>query len=222
MKYYPICLRVTGRDCVVIGGGTVAAQKVASLLHAGAAVTVISPDVVPAIAALAEAGRVVHCQRGYRHGDLHGRFLAYAATGDGPLHVEIARDAAMAGVLLNVVDAPGLCSFIVPAVMQRGDLLIAASTSGASPALAKRIRRDLAHSYGPEYDLALQILGRLRATLAERCVPAAERQRIFGALVDSPLIDYLRAGQRAAVDRLLAAAVGDAVSLGTLGVELAE
>jgi precorrin-2 dehydrogenase/sirohydrochlorin ferrochelatase len=222
MKYYPIFLRVAGRDCAVIGGGKVAAQKVESLLNAGAAVTVISPEVAPAIAALAAARQVVHCQRCYRSGDLRGRFLAYAATSDAQVQIEIAREAETAGVLLNVVDAPQLCTFIAPAVMRRGDLLIATSTSGTSPALAKHIRRDLEHNFGPEYDLALRLLGRLREEFAQRSLPAAERQRIFGALVDSPLIDYLRQGRRADVDRLLAAAVGDGVSLGTLGVELAE
>jgi precorrin-2 dehydrogenase/sirohydrochlorin ferrochelatase len=220
MKFYPIFLRVAGRACLVIGGGTVAVQKVESLLNAGAAVTVISPELAPAIAALATAQRVTHHRRCYRGGDLHGFFLAYAATSDAQVHTEIAREAEAAGVLLNVVDTPQLCTFIVPSVMQRGDLLIATSTSGTSPALARRIRRDLEHSFGPEYDLALRLLGRLREAFRQRALPAAERQRIFGTLVDSPLIDYLRSGQRADVDRLLATTVGDGVSLETLGVEL--
>src|SRR5664279_4839267 len=151
MKYYPIFLRVAGRDCLVIGGGKVATQKVESLLNASAAVTVISPELTPEISALAAAQRVVHHRRPYRSGDLQGVFLAYAATSDPTVQTQIARDAETAGVLLNVVDVPQLCSFIVPAVIQRGDLLIATSTSGTSPALARRIRRDLEHSFGPEY-----------------------------------------------------------------------
>ena len=220
MKYYPIFLRVAGRDCLVIGGGKVAAQKVESLLNASAVVTVISPELTPEISALAAAQRVVHHRRPYRSGDLQGVFLAYAATSDPTVQTQIARDAETAGVLLNVVDVPQLCTFIVPSVMQRGDLLIATSTSGTSPALAKHIRRDLEHRFGPEYDIALQLLGKLRETLAQRSLPSPERQRIFGALVDSPLIDYLRSGEHAAVDHLLATTVGDGVSLQTLGVEL--
>lgn len=220
MKYYPIFLRVAGRACLVIGGGTVAAQKVESLLNAGAAVTVISPELTPEIAALAATQRVMHHRRCYQSGDLHGFFLAYAATGEAQVQTAIAREAETAGVLLNVVDAPQLCTFIVPSVMHRGDLVIATSTSGTSPALARRIRRDLEHRFGPEYDLALRLLGRLREAFKERSLPAAERQRIFGTLVDSPLIDYLRNGQRADIDRLLSTTVGDGVSLETLGVEL--
>jgi len=220
MKYYPIFLRVAGRDCLVIGGGKVAAQKVGALLNAGAAVTVISPELTPELAALAATHAVVHRQKPYQAGDLHGFFLAYAATDDPTVQTQIAHDAATASVLLNVIDAPQLCTFITPSVVQRGDLVIATSTSGTSPALARRIRRDLERSFGAEYELALQLLGRLREWLTQRSLPSAERQRIFGALVDSPLIDYLRSGQRADVDRLLATTVGDGVSLRTLGVEL--
>ncbi len=219
MKFYPICLRVAGRACLVIGGGAVAAQKVESLLNADAAVTVISPELTPALATLTTTQRVTHHRRRYQCGDLQGFFLVYAATSDAQAQMEIAREAEAAGVLLNVVDTPQLCSFIVPSIMQRGDLQIATSTSGTSPALARRIRRDLEQSFGPEYDVALRLLGRLRETFKERALPAAERQRIFGTLVDSPLIDYLRAGQHADIDRLLATTVGDGVSLATLGVE---
>jgi precorrin-2 dehydrogenase/sirohydrochlorin ferrochelatase len=219
MKYYPIFLRVAGRACLVIGGGKVAAHKVESLLDANAAVTVISPELTPKLAALAAANRIMHHRRRYAGGDVKGFFLAYAATNEAAVHAQIATDAETAGVLLNVVDRPQLCTFIVPSVMQRGDLVIATSTGGTSPALAKRIRHDLEDRFGPEYALALQLLGRLRAALVQRCLPAAERQRIFAALVDSPLLEYLRDGQRADVDRLLAITVGDDVSLNSLGME---
>lgn len=220
MKYYPIVLRIAGRRCLVIGGGHVAQQKAQSLLRAGALVTVISPEVTPTLAALASAQDIVHEARPYVSGDLRGFFLAYAATNDHQLHEVIARESQAAGVLLNVVDQPQLCDFIVPSVLERGDLLIAASTSGTSPALAKRVRRQLEGWFGTEYDLALQLLGRLRRRLAGHALTSAERQRIFAALVDSPLIDYLRERQAADIDRLLAATVGGDVSLASLGMEL--
>jgi len=220
MKYYPIFLRVAGRACVVIGGGTVAARKVESLLDADATVTVISPELTPELNAMAATGQVAHHRRLYQDGDLRGFFLGYAATNDAAAHRRIAREAETTGVLLNVVDAPELCSFIVPSVMQRGDLVIATSTSGTSPALARRIRHDLEASFGPEYDVALRLLGRLRESLRARCVPATERQRIFGTLVDSALLDYLRRGQHTAIDDLLAATVGAGVSLAALGMDL--
>jgi precorrin-2 dehydrogenase/sirohydrochlorin ferrochelatase len=220
MKYYPVFLRVAGRPCLVIGGGPVGQQKTQSLLRAGAQVTVISPNLTPALSTFAAAARIQHHQRPYASGDLHGFFLAYAATGDERLHTQIARDAREAGVLFNVVDRPQLCDFIAPSVMERGDLLIATSTSGASPALAKRIRQDLEGMFGAEYDLALQLLGRLRERLVRRRLTLPQRQRIFTSLVDSPLLDYLRTHQTTEIDRLLAATVGTGVSLASLGMEL--
>ena len=205
----------------MIGGGRVAEQKVQALLRAGARVTVVSPDITPKLAELAAAGAVTHHQRRYNGDDLRGVVLAYAATDNQALHAQIARDADVMNVLLNVVDRPALCDFIAPAVMARGDLIIAASTGGASPAMAKRIRRDLEGRFGPEYDVALQLLRRIRERLAARALTSAERQRVFTSLVESPLLDYLRARQVDAVDRLLAATVGDDVSLASLGVELA-
>lgn len=220
MNYYPIFLRVAGRPCLVIGGGSVAEQKVESLLKAVARVTVISPQLTPGLRALAARDQIIHQERAYRAGDLTGFFLAYAATDDATLHAQIAAEADAAGVLLNVVDRPHLCHFIVPSVMQRGDLTIATSTGGASPAMAKRIRRNLEDIFGPEYALALTLLRRVRQRLATRACTGSERQCIFNALIDSPLLEYLRHGQGGAVDALLASAVGDDVSLASLGIEL--
>ena len=220
MKYYPVFLRVAGRRCVVVGGGKVAEQKVESLLRAGARVTVISPEVTPRIAALAATSEIEHQGRPYARGDLHDCFLAYAATDDAHVQQQVVGEAGDAGVLLNVVDRPQLCDFIAPAVVERGDLVVATSTGGASPALAKRIRQDLQGAFGPEYDVALQLLRRLRERLAGQSRPAAERQRILSTLANSSLLDYLREGQTHLVDRLLAETVGDGVSLATLGMEL--
>jgi precorrin-2 dehydrogenase/sirohydrochlorin ferrochelatase len=220
MKYYPIFLRVAGRPCLVIGGGRVAEQKVQSLRQSGAQVTVISPDLTAPLAALAATRQILHQQRRYTEGDLRGFWMAYDATGDEALHAHIAREAQEAGVLLNVVDRPQLCDFIVPSVMQRGDLVIATSTSGRSPALARRIRQDIEAAIGTEYDVALRLLGRIRERLAAQPVSAADRRRIFAALVASPLLDYLRARQATEVDRLLARTVGGGVSLASLGMEL--
>jgi len=219
MNYYPVFLRVAGRSCLVIGGGNVGEQKVDTLLNASARVTVISPHLTPHLEALATSGQINHQRRPYGRGDLTGFFLAYAATNDESLHAQIAADASAAGVLLNVVDQPQLCDFIVPAVMERGDLVIATSTGGASPAMAGRIRRELEERFGPEYALALTLLRRVRRALAARA-SGSERRRIFKALVDSPLVEYLRHGQTSNVDALLATTVGDDVSLASLGIEL--
>jgi precorrin-2 dehydrogenase/sirohydrochlorin ferrochelatase len=183
-------------------------------------VTVISPEVTPALGSLAARGQVLHHPRAYRPGDLHGCFLAFAATDDPAAQAQVTAEAAREGVLLNVVDQPQRCDFIMPAVMQRGDLVIAASTSGASPALARRIRHELENAFGPEYEFALQLLRRLRDHLTRQSYPSGERQRIFSALVESRLLDCIRAHQATEVDRLLAATVGHGVSLAALGMEL--
>ncbi len=222
MKYYPAFLQLAGQPCVVIGGGTVAEQKVRSLLSAGAKVTVVSPSLTPSLAQDAAAGHITHVARTYEQGDLQGYRIAIAATSDAAAHQEIAAEAAATGVLLNVVDQPLLCDFIVPALIERGDLLIAASTSGKSPALARRIRQQLEGQFGPEYAQALVILGRLREFLRERALPEPERRRILGALVDSELLHRLQQGQTQEVDRLLAQAAGTSVSLAALGVDLTQ
>jgi len=222
MEYYPIFLRVADRPCLVIGGGAVAQQKVESLLAAGADVTVVSPRLTTSLAALAAGGKVRHEPRPYVSSDLHGVRLAFAATNDEALQARIARDADAAGVLLNVVDRPPLCAFITPSVMARGDLIIATSTSGASPALAKRIRGELEARFGPEYALALRLLRRLRERLTGAAVTPAERQRVFAALVNSRLLEYLRERRTTDIDALLANTVGNGVSLASLGMELTE
>jgi precorrin-2 dehydrogenase/sirohydrochlorin ferrochelatase len=220
MKYYPMFLRVAGRRCLVVGGGRVAEQKVTALVEAAARVTVISPTVTPRIEALAAMQAVAYHPRQYASGDVRGFFLAFGATDDEEAQHQLAEDARAAGVLLNVADRPEMCDFIVPAVMEQGDLVIATSTGGASPALAKRIRRELQQSFGPEYAEALQLLQRLRAHLAERVVSAAERRRIFTTLANSPLLEYLRRRQIRAIDELLAETVGDGTSLATLGSDI--
>lgn len=220
MPYYPVYLRVADRRCVVIGGGQVSARKVASLVEAGAIVTVISPDVTASLAAQVADGVVEHHARPYRPGDLRGFFLAYAATNDESVHEQIARDAAADGVLLNVVDRPHLCTFIVPAVVRRGELQIAVSTGGGSPALAAHVRDAVDAALGDEYEQALTVLSRLRSRLREAGLTPDQRQRAFKGLVSAQLLDGLRAGDTAAVDRVLAEHAGSETTLASLGVVL--
>src|SRR6266852_5989655 len=166
MGYIPIFLDVTGRRCVVIGGGEVAARKVESLIAAGAHVTVVSPSVTaPALAAAVERGMATHIARAYRRGDIAGCALAYAATDDRDLHRALADEARALGIPLNVVDVPDLCSFIAPAVVKRGALQIAISTGGAAPAFAARLRRQLQKQFGVEYGIALVVLRAARRLL---------------------------------------------------------
>ena len=220
MKHYPVFVCLAGRRCVVIGGGTVAERKVVSLLAAGAAVAVVSPSLTDGLAARAAADEIEHAARGSRRGDLAGAALAYAATDDEALHASIARDAQAAGVLLNVVDRPQWCGFITPSVLTRGDLTVAVSTGGGSPALARRVRQDLERALGPEYGRAVDILARLRRHLQDQALSADERRRILTGLIASELLERLREPDPAAVDRLLARHVGGDVSLASLGANL--
>jgi precorrin-2 dehydrogenase/sirohydrochlorin ferrochelatase len=220
MKYYPVSLRVAGRRCVVIGGGQVAERKAGSLLAADARVVVVSPSLSGGLAALAARGDIEHVARPYRTGDLAGALLAYAATDDETLHARIAAEAEAAGVLLNVVDRPRWCGFIVPSILRRGDLTVAVSTAGGSPALARRARQEIEGTLGPEYERALDVLSRLRRHLRAQPLSADERQRILTGLVASDLLERLREPDAGAVDRLLAEHAGRDVSLASLGAEL--
>lgn len=220
MPHYPVFLRVAERPCVVVGGGEVATRKVGTLLNAGARVTVISPSLTAALAVQVADGAIAHRARRYCSGDLAGSFLAYAATNDEQVHEQIARDAEAAGVLLNVVDRPRLCTFIVPAVLRRGELQIAVSTGGGSPALAGRVRDTIDAALGDEYEQALTVLSRLRTRLRESGMSTDQRQHAFKSLVSSELLDGLRARDAAAVDRVLAQCVGSDTTLAALGVVL--
>jgi precorrin-2 dehydrogenase/sirohydrochlorin ferrochelatase len=179
-------------------------------------VTVIAPGVTPTLAGLAETHEIVHYPRPYQSGDLAGAVLAIAATDDPAVQRAVAVEAAAERVLLNVVDVPALCTFVLPAVVRQRDLTVAISTGGASPALARKIREELAERFGPEYGVFAHILARLR----ERLPPSPERQRLFGQLVDSPALTWLRERRLADLDQLLARLVGGDCSLASLGVTL--
>jgi siroheme synthase-like protein len=220
VQYYPVFLDLRGRPCAVVGGGAVAARKVEGLLAAGARVTVVSPEATPALIALAETHEIVWHQRPYRRGDLAGAALAYAATGDERVHAQVAAEAAESGVWLNVVDRPALCAFIVPALLRRGAITVAVSTGGASPALAQRLRDDLERAVGSEYAVAATILAKLRPLVGEREPDQTVRARMFTALVASPLLDAVRAGDERAVDATLGQHLGAGTTLAALGIRL--
>ncbi len=219
MQYYPAYLDLRGRPCVVIGGGEIAARKVASLLEAGARVTVVSPTLADALRESADTHEIVHHCRAYRRGDLAGAWLAYAATDDEGVHAAIAAEATEARVFLNVVDRPRFCGFIVPAVVHRDPVTVAVSTGGASPALAKRLARELEGTIGPEWGMTARVLGALRVRLADGDV--AMRSRIFSKLADTPLLHAIRARDAARVDALLSEHVGMRTTLADLGIDLA-
>ncbi len=222
MAYIPIFLDVTGRECMVVGGGEVAARKVESLLQAGAKVKVVSPSLSPQLSAVVAGGLVTHVARHYQPGDMSGCVIVYAATDDPKLQRDLVAEARALRILINVIDVPELCTFISPAVVNRGDLQIAISTGGASPAFAARLRRTLEDQFGTEYALTLEVLRAARRRLHADEIAPADRMRRLKELADSALPDAIAAGDVAAIDRILATHLGAGVSLATLGVARAE
>jgi len=154
-----------GKRCLVVGGGAIGAQKTEGLINAGAAVTVISPEVSGALQSLIDAGRLRHHRRQYQEGDIKGNFLVYAATGVAAVDAAMAAEARREGVLFNAVDRLTLSDFITPALVKRGDLTIAISTNGKCPGFAKRVRQKIESVFGPEYGAALAVAAAWRKTL---------------------------------------------------------
>ena len=216
MKYYPAFLDVRGRNCLVVGGGAVGTRKVRTLLECGARVTVISAAFSPELADLAEAGRITLKEGPYRSRDLEDMFLVIGATDDEALNLRVSQDAARRNMLCNIADRPAACSFILPAIVQRGDLVIAVSTSGNSPAFAKHLRRRLEAEFGPEYARFLELMGAVRRKLlATEHAPEAHKP-LFEALIQGGLVDRIREGDREKIDALLRETLGPGFSLDAL------
>ena len=192
--FYPVFLDLHGRRAVVIGGGAVAEQKVHGLVGAGAHVTVVSTDVTPALGALARRNAIEHKRRPYRRGDLKGAWLAIAATDDRGTNGAVWAEAEQLGVPLNAVDDLEHCSFIAPAVHRKGDITVAVSTAGKSPALAVRLRQRIARLVGRAEARLCELLGELRPGLAERVPDAPARTALWYRIVDSDVIDFVRRG----------------------------
>lgn len=163
--YYPIFLNISGKRCVVIGGGQVSLRKVKALLEHRASVEVISPDACPELNKLAENGEISMLPRSYRAGDLEDAFIVIAATSDRGINLEIAREAQRKSVLVNVVDDQENSDFIAPSYVRRGDITIAVSTAGRSPALARKIRTRLEKDFGDEYASLARLTDEVRAEI---------------------------------------------------------
>ncbi len=177
------CLDLAGRDVLVVGAGSVAREKIEGLLDAGARVTVVAPEVSEPVEVLARSRRLALIRGPYRTEDLEGRFLVVAATSITPVNERVYADAEARGMLCNVVDVPELCSFILPAVHRQGPIAVAVSTGGASPALAQRLRDDIAALVGPRHASLAEELRELRPWAKERYPTYAERRDFFQALV---------------------------------------
>jgi len=176
-------LKLTDRPCLVVGAGQIGEPKIESLLAAGAAVKVVAPRATEGVVQWARAGKLDWRPRPFEPADLEGAFLVVVATASRHLNDSVYREAERRGVLCNVVDDPPRCDFYYPAVVNRGELQIAISTNGQSPALAQRLRRQLERQFGPEYAAWLEELGRERRRLFARPSDPEDRRRILHQLV---------------------------------------
>ncbi|HIG47884.1 MAG TPA: bifunctional precorrin-2 dehydrogenase/sirohydrochlorin ferrochelatase [candidate division Zixibacteria bacterium] len=208
MSYYPLFLDLNDRPCVVIGGGRIAADKTHALLEARARVTVVAQDLIGSLADLAAVGRIKHAARLYQAGDLAGSVLAISATDDSAVNRLVWEEGRRSGVLVNVVDDVPLCDFIAPSVIRQGDLTVAISTSGKAPALAVRIRESLEEKFGREYARFLELAGAIRQSLAEKNPDFNARRTLWYRLVDSDVLDLLRAGDEDAAYQKIEAIMG--------------
>jgi precorrin-2 dehydrogenase / sirohydrochlorin ferrochelatase len=208
MRFYPICLDIKNRNCLVVGGGQVGTRKVRTLLACGARVVVVSPEATAELVETARQGRLVLKQRGYRGSDLDGVFLVIGATDDDSLNRQVHQDAEHAGKLCNIADQPHLCNFVLPALIAQDDLIIAISTSGKSPAFAKHLRRRLQAQFGPEYGRFLDLMGAVRARLlAIEHAPEAHKP-LFEELIESGLLDLIRSDDINGINQVLARVLG--------------
>jgi siroheme synthase-like protein len=212
--FYIACIKLTGRRCVVVGGGPVGLEKVEGLLACDARVTLIAPDAVKVLRELAGEGSIEWEQREYEGtSDLEGAFIAIAATDDTDLNIRVFNDAEARAMLANVVDVPPLCNFILPAIWRQGPLAVAISTAGASPALAKRMKREIAQAYGEPYAALAEILNGYRGWAKGTLPTYQDRKVFFESIVngDPDPIELLRAGDDRAVHDMIAARQREAV-----------
>ncbi|MDA8126608.1 MAG: bifunctional precorrin-2 dehydrogenase/sirohydrochlorin ferrochelatase [Deltaproteobacteria bacterium] len=203
MRYYPLFLDISGQRCVVVGGGQVAERKVGRLLDCDAAVEVVGPFLTPKLTALKEEGRIVHRAADYEAELIRGARLVIGATDDEAVNGRISKDARALGIPVNIVDDPARCDFILPSLVERGDLAIAISTGGKSPALAKKLRRELEAVYGPEYGILTTILGELRRKVIDSGGDPDRRRETFAAVVASGILDLIRAKEWKAAAALI-------------------
>jgi len=194
---YPVLLEIEGRRCVVVGGGPETLAKTTALVEQGALVNVVTPGREAGLDELAAAhpGQVAVRHRPWREGDLAGAFLCVAATGDHELNAKIRAEGAREGALVNAVDDPAHCDFAHPAVLRRGDLVVAVGTGGKAPALASLIRRELAGRYGAEYGEAAALIGEVRAAARPHWPSFAAWAERWRVALDDEVIELVRLGR---------------------------
>ncbi|MFP7753557.1 bifunctional precorrin-2 dehydrogenase/sirohydrochlorin ferrochelatase [Thermodesulfobacteriota bacterium B35] len=192
---YPVCLNITGKLCIVVGGGSVAERKVRGLLAAGGRVRIVSPELTSSLSALAEEGRVEWQRKQYAEGDLDNAFLVFAATDNRRVQEAVCRDAGRNGMLINVADDPDHCAFQVPATVHRGDLTLSVATGGRSPAVAAMVRRQLERDFGREYAVLLELVAMIREHVLADGRSPQERKILFQNILHDDIVLWIREGR---------------------------
>ena len=209
--FYIACLKLSGRRCLVVGGGNVGLEKAEGLLACDAEVVVVAPELTnPELAKLADEGSIALQRRPWQPSDLDGAFLAIAATDDTDVNIAVYDEAEARAMLVNVVDVPSLCNFILPAIVRTGALAIAISTAGASPALAKRMKREISELFGAEYAELALVLNDHRGWAKGNLPTYQDRKAFFEEIVNGPTdpVELLRSGRRGDLDQLIEDARG--------------
>ena len=206
--FYIACLRLSGRKCLVVGGGSVGLEKIEGLLACDGDVVLVAPEACDEVRALADEGSITWERREFEPADLEGKFMAIAATDDTDVNIAVYDVAEERAMLVNVVDVPSLCNFILPAIVRTGPLAVAISTAGASPALAKRMKREISELFGESYAELAGILNEERLWAKQTLPTYQDRKAFFEGIVngDPDPVELLRSGDDDAVRDLIAAA----------------
>jgi precorrin-2 dehydrogenase/sirohydrochlorin ferrochelatase len=210
LKYYPVFWDIRDKTCVIVGGGEIALRKAERLLDCGAKVSVISPKLVPELAALKDKGLIAHVASEYSGDLIDKAALIIGATDDEKINTRISQDARAKGIPVNIVDDPEKCDFILPSIVQRGNLAITIGTGGKSPALARHLREELEARYGKEYEIFLNILGELRKKMEKN---ARVGRDWFDALMKAGILESIRDKDTKAVQDLIRNITGEDVKI---------
>jgi len=213
MRYYPIYLDIKNRNCLVVGGGSVGTRKVLTLLACGANVTVVSLAATEKLHQLSNNGEIKLEERPFQTTDLDDRFLVIGCTDNQDLNVNIHAEAERHGLLCNIADRPKVCNFILPSIVNRGDLIVAISTSGKSPAFAKKLRKHLEKEFGNEYAKFLNLMGAIRQKLLNQDNESEAHKHLFEKLIEKDLVQMLKNGDTENINSLLLDVLGEGYEL---------
>ena len=221
MLFYPANLNIQKRFCLIVGGGEVAARKIEPVLACGARIRVISPVACARIRELAADGRIEWQQRAYRPGDLQGAFLVFATTDNSDVQQQVISEAQDLHILINSADNPEACTFQVPATVRQGDLLLAVSTGGGSPALAAWIRKKLEQEYGPDYGLLVRLFSSIRGVVVGDGASPCLHQLLFEKILEMDVLSCISNEDWPALEERLAGILPATINVAGLVADLA-